>query len=1133
MIRKVLLAFTILAAPRAAAPDDCTGRGIDWLPPVLLDIEAPQGIAVDTEDGSLWICSAISSEVTHVSKDLQLLGKILSPFAAEGKHETGGIAYREDTDTLLISHPLLAQIREVLKDGTPTGLVVQTSLPPPPTLFPRPFIKGMEYDSLGDGGRGSIWVVESGMTAVYEVNLEGAVLSSFCAPDDLDGCPGEGRASSANDIGLLRDAQGKVAGFEMTTGAPYRDRLWRLDALGQYKGNWIDLAGLGGNLGGFDHGRAVDRRSGESREVLWATVESKAELHAVLVTEPLLLGIEGLSSSVEGSTVKLQWQSYGSYESVQVFRDGELAATLPGSAVAYEDSSPPDGIIEYEVAGTSGACEARAATIAVTGAGQVLRDAPFEGYWAVDLTEDGSENLWVTDSKNRIVVHDKDLNVIVSFPGPFQEPDDETTGIAYNPASNTVFVYNASTNEIAEINDLGEVVSGPFPSGVPNDPDNPAGVSSLLFNPAGAGGAGSFWLLDINSARLEERGRSGLLLSSCVHPDHAAEPPPPDSRLGAYAFGVCEAPGGASFELYVSGGRVREQRATRIFRASSACAELEEELTTAGIEAVTGNSYLIALHRTQHAGKDVFYAIDSLPYRSRLLELETRPPPALPVRGLSCSQPGDARSVRIEFTPLGPHDSIEVLRDGDIIATLPSGSTSHADTAAPAGLREYEVRSVRGADRSDGRQCTVRVGAGSRSARDFAGGRSFLSALALDPTDGSYLAASSLNTFSNDLHRFDKDLHFVESFPAPFQLPEQTGALAVREVAGGVEIYCLGWRPGVATPLRELPIHVIDRTGAFLRRTKLIPPAPRGGFVTYPAGLVYDRSRDTFWFHERNAFAIAEVAPDGAVLRVFPHPAPSNQYKVENFGIGIDPDRGVLFLSSAAAEEHEVTRLVELTRGGLLTGVEIPIGVPEYQTFGGFVVVPGNRDITAASKLSGSVWDLVRYRAYDPVEPVRSLTCRLSLDSASLEWTSGEAYDSVLIYRGTELVATLPGSSTAFADAFEHRDRSFYRIAGALGELQGPGTVCEVDPGVFFVRGDVEENGVVNITDAIAILLYLFSGGATPRCLDSADTDDSGEINITDAVALLGYLFTSGRPPAAPFPDRGVDESADPMHCGG
>ena len=49
-------------------------------------------------------------------------------------------------------------------------------------------------------------------------------------------------------------------------------------------------------------------------------------------------------------------------------------------------------------------------------------------------------------------------------------------------------------------------------------------------------------------------------------------------------------------------------------------------------------------------------------------------------------------------------------------------------------------------------------------------------------------------------------------------------------------------------------------------------------------------------------------------------------------------------------------------------------------------------------------------------------------------------------------------------------------------------------------------------------LLYLFSGGAAPACLDSADTNDTGSIEITDAIIVFGWLFSGGAAPAAPSP---------------
>ncbi|MEM7235206.1 MAG: dockerin type I domain-containing protein, partial [Planctomycetota bacterium] len=83
-----------------------------------------------------------------------------------------------------------------------------------------------------------------------------------------------------------------------------------------------------------------------------------------------------------------------------------------------------------------------------------------------------------------------------------------------------------------------------------------------------------------------------------------------------------------------------------------------------------------------------------------------------------------------------------------------------------------------------------------------------------------------------------------------------------------------------------------------------------------------------------------------------------------------------------------------------------------------------------------------------------------------------------------------------------------------------------------FIRGDAEENGAVNISDAITVLQFLFLGGDDPTCLDAADIDDDGQVNITDAIRLLNFLFLGGLKPAAPYPDAGCDATDDALGCG-
>jgi hypothetical protein len=60
--------------------------------------------------------------------------------------------------------------------------------------------------------------------------------------------------------------------------------------------------------------------------------------------------------------------------------------------------------------------------------------------------------------------------------------------------------------------------------------------------------------------------------------------------------------------------------------------------------------------------------------------------------------------------------------------------------------------------------------------------------------------------------------------------------------------------------------------------------------------------------------------------------------------------------------------------------------------------------------------------------------------------------------------------------------------------------------------GDVDQDGVVSLTDAVAVLNYLFLSGWQPR-LRLADADRDRRITLSDAVFLLNYLFLGGPAP--------------------
>ncbi len=90
------------------------------------------------------------------------------------------------------------------------------------------------------------------------------------------------------------------------------------------------------------------------------------------------------------------------------------------------------------------------------------------------------------------------------------------------------------------------------------------------------------------------------------------------------------------------------------------------------------------------------------------------------------------------------------------------------------------------------------------------------------------------------------------------------------------------------------------------------------------------------------------------------------------------------------------------------------------------------------------------------------------------------------------------------------------------------------DDGDQFTRGDADEDGVFNISDAIYSLAALFVIGTTqPSCLDSADVNDDGVFDVLDPTLALESLFFAGSPPPpAPAPPVcGLDPTTDSLDC--
>jgi len=62
-------------------------------------------------------------------------------------------------------------------------------------------------------------------------------------------------------------------------------------------------------------------------------------------------------------------------------------------------------------------------------------------------------------------------------------------------------------------------------------------------------------------------------------------------------------------------------------------------------------------------------------------------------------------------------------------------------------------------------------------------------------------------------------------------------------------------------------------------------------------------------------------------------------------------------------------------------------------------------------------------------------------------------------------------------------------------------------PSGRFRRGDVDQSGSLDLSDALAIVGSLLPGSPALTCPDAADADDSGLLDNADAVFILGAIF--------------------------
>lgn len=128
-----------------------------------------------------------------------------------------------------------------------------------------------------------------------------------------------------------------------------------------------------------------------------------------------------------------------------------------------------------------------------------------------------------------------------------------------------------------------------------------------------------------------------------------------------------------------------------------------------------------------------------------------------------------------------------------------------------------------------------------------------------------------------------------------------------------------------------------------------------------------------------------------------------------------------------------------------------------------------------------------------------------------------------------DLPGTPPGSSPQVFDSWSDAGAATHEVVMAPGLSLT--AVFKPDARTVFLRGDSNDDGQHDISDASYSLNYLFLGGPVPACLDAADANDDGSLDLSDPVAGLNVLFLGSKPLPSPAAAPGFDPTADGLGC--
>jgi hypothetical protein len=560
----------------------------------------------------------------------------------------------------------------------------------------------------------------------------------------------------------------------------------------------------------------------------------------------------------------------------------------------------------------------------------------------------------------------------------------------------------------------------------------PVGVPTIIgltWNPA----TGNYWTNDVqNDTYLELLSDGTFTGASFINPEAVA------GGAGAFGLGLTSVldPITGEYLLDLAVGPPSAQRTSRVVRVDETGAQEGLFFPLASINSLTG--YITGIAWTENGSwggpSDFIVDLDN----NLVVEVPVPNPNAPSITTFVCTADGDDNVTLQWINPIA-YSSINVSRDGELIAELGPGIDFFLDEDLDSGTHTYDLKPIpaSGAD-LPAATCSVVVGFGRL--------------LGSTPHAGSTPGPSTIIESSGQLlvadesgltaWLYQKDLTFDGSIPGPF-----SNQMTLVGMAWNSTNDTLAW----LTDSGDL--RITDLSGLELSAATL--QAPSGGLL---GEITWSPFLGSYIGIDRSSVELFDFDASGSTGSLIMQPPSTATGRVA-------------FLGGIAARGNSMSLVID-----------VALGSAQHN---GIARVERSVDGTAV----------------------------------------GLGFDLAPSANSGEIVSLSSSESGPFSGPVSYvvgRDSGIIYLLSA--NLAGTGS--------DFIRGEVVADGSLNLLDVTQMLLLMFDSNQDPSaCPDALDVNDDGLFNIADAIALLTYLFEGGSSPPPPSGDCGPDDTIDNLTC--